>query len=124
MLFWIAAGGAFGTVLRYVLGGPITALAGGRFPLGTLVINVAGGFAIGLIARYFLHVQTNPELRATLMVGVCGGFTTFSTFSLETIGLIEGGLYVRATMYVMLSVLLSLSATALGITTAKLIVSS
>src|SRR5206468_2025443 len=96
MFLWIAVGGALGTVFRYLIGGPITALVAGRFPLGTLVINVLGSFAIGLFSRSFLHSQATPELRAALTVGLCGGFTTFSTFSLETFGLLEGGLYARA----------------------------
>jgi len=121
MLLWIALGGAAGTALRYLVGSPVTALVQGRFPLGTLVINVAGGFLIGFFARWFLHMQATPELRAALTVGLCGGFTTFSTFSLETVGLIEGGLYVRATIYVLLSVALSLLATVAGMATAKLI---
>jgi CrcB protein len=121
MLLWIAVGGAAGTVLRYLLGAPVTALTGGRFPLGTLVINVLGSFAIGLFSRTFLNSQTTPVLRASLMVGLCGGFTTFSTFSLETIGLIEGGLYTRAATYVFLSVTLSLLATIAGFAAGKLI---
>jgi CrcB protein len=114
MLLWIALGGALGTTFRYLLGAPITSLAGGRFPLGTLVINVLGAFAIGLCARYFLHDQTHGTLRAALMIGVCGGFTTFSSFNLETIGLIDGGLYARAALYVTLSVVLTLLATIAG----------
>jgi len=121
MLLWIAVGGAVGTVFRYLLGAPVTALAGGRFPLGTLVINVLGSFAIGLFSRTFLHSQTNPALRAALMVGLCGGFTTFSTFSLETVGLIDGGLYTRAATYVLLSVVLSLLATIAGFAAGKLL---
>jgi fluoride exporter len=121
MLLWIAAGGALGTLFRYLLGGPVTALVGGRFPLGTLVINVLGSFAIGLFARTFLHSQTTPALRAALTVGLCGGFTTFSTFSLETVALMEGGLYGRAAGYVLASVTLSIFATFAGFAAGKLI---
>jgi len=121
MLLWIALGGAIGTLCRYLIGGPITALAGGRFPLGTLVINIVGSFAIGLFTRVFLHSQTHNTLRAALVVGLCGGFTTFSTFSMETVGLIDGGLYLRATLYVGLSVVLSLLATFGGLAAGALI---
>src|SRR5689334_4110862 len=109
-LFWIAIAGAAGTLLRYLVGAPISRLAGGEFPLGTLVINIVGSFAIGVFTRWFLHVQTHPDLRAALVVGLCGGFTTFSAFSLETVGLIEGGMYARAGSYVLLSVILSIAA--------------
>jgi CrcB protein len=121
MLFWIAAGGALGTLLRYLLGGPITSLTGGRFPLGTLLINVAGAFAIGLFARAFLNTHAHQTLRAALMVGVCGGFTTFSAFSLETITLIDNGLPLRAVAYVLLSVTLSLLAAVAGLAAGKFV---
>ena len=124
LLLWIALGGAAGTVLRYLVGGPITALVDGQFPLGTLVINVAGGFVIGVLSRVFLNVQASPELHAALTVGLCGGFTTFSTFSLETVGLIEGGMYARAALYVVLSVTLSILGAAAGIGATKLLTHS
>jgi CrcB protein len=71
--------------------------------------------------RQFLNMQLSPELRAMLIVGFCGGFTTFSTFSAETVGLIEGGEYARATAYVLLSMSLCLVATLAGMTTVRLI---
>lgn len=119
LLLWIALGGAAGTLFRYWMGGPITALVGGRFPLGTLVINVLGSFAIGVFSRYFLHAQTQMELRAALVVGLCGGFTTFSTFSLESVALLENGLYLRATTYILLSAGLSILATIAGLAVGK-----
>jgi CrcB protein len=67
-----------------------------------------------------MNMQLSPELRALLIVGFCGGFTTFSTFSAETLGLIEGGEYGRATSYVILSVVLCLSATFMGMTAMRL----
>ena len=81
----IALGGAAGSVLRYLLHGWLQRAAGIRFPLGTLAVNVLGCLLIGCLAALFLaHSQIREEYRLGLTVGVLGGFTTFSTFSLET----------------------------------------
>jgi len=110
----IAVGGAAGSVFRYVVGRAVQVSSASGFPIGTLVVNVSGCFLIGVLLRQFLNMQTSPELRAMLVVGFCGGFTTFSTFSADTIGLIEGGEYARAAWYVTLSLLLCLGATFAG----------
>jgi CrcB protein len=110
----IALGGAVGSLLRYLVGGRVQHLAPHGFPLGTLFVNVAGCFLIGIFIRQFMNVQTHNYVRALLVVGFCGGFTTFSTFSMETIGLFEGGEYARAIGYVTLSVVLSLAGTLAG----------
>ena len=117
----IALGGAVGSLLRYVLGGAVQRMSASGFPIGTMVVNVSGCFLIGILLRQFLNMQLSPELRALLIVGFCGGFTTFSTFSAETIGLIEGGEYTRATGYVILSVTLCLVATLSGMTAMRLL---
>ena len=117
----IALGGAAGSILRYVLGGAIQRSTGSGFPVGTMVVNVSGCFLIGILVRQFMNVQLSQDLRALLIVGFCGGFTTFSTFSAETLALIEGGEYTRATAYVLLSVVLCLLATLLGMTTIQLL---
>src|SRR2546423_6698425 len=117
----IALGGAAGSLLRYVLGRVVQGMSTSGFPIGTLFVNVSGCFIIGVLVRQFMNVQLTPESRALLIVGFCGGFTTFSTFSAETIGLIEGGEYARATSYVLLSVSLCLVATLAGMTTIRLI---
>jgi CrcB protein len=114
MLAVIALGGAVGSVTRYLLGGLVQRTAGLAFPLGTLAVNVAGSFVAGFLLRYFMGVQAQPMLRAALVVGFCGGFTTFSAFSTETLGLVEGGEYSRAAIYVVASVLLSLTAVFAG----------
>ena len=114
ILLLIAVGGAAGSVLRYLIGGRVQHFAPHGFPLGTLFVNVAGCFLIGIFVRQFMNIQTHNELRALLMVGFCGGFTTFSAFSMETIGLIEGGEYPRAIAYITLSLLLCLGATFAG----------
>ena len=117
----IALGGAAGAVLRYLIGGAVQRMSAGGFPIGTMFVNVSGCFLVGILVRQFLNMQTSPELRAFLIVGFCGGFTTFSTFSAETLGLIEGGEYARATGYVILSVVLCLAATFTGMAAMKLL---
>jgi CrcB protein len=120
ILLLIAVGGAAGSVLRYLLGGRVQHFAPHGFPLGTLFVNVAGCFLIGILIRQFMNIQTHNYLRALLVVGFCGGFTTFSAFSMETVGLIEGGEYPRAIAYVFLSVLLCLTATFAGMSVMRL----
>jgi len=120
MIWYIAFGSAVGGVSRYLLGGYLQRLTGGTFPMGTLLINVTGSFLLGLISRYALDsAAISAEVRALLTIGFCGGYTTFSTFSLEAVRLLEDGDYRRAGLYVGLSVLLSLAGAIVGITAAK-----
>src|SRR5882762_11062625 len=121
ILLLIALGGAAGSVLRYFVGGRVQHFAPHGFPLGTLFVNVVGCLLIGMLIRQFMNIQTHNYLRALFVVGFCGGFTTFSTFSAETLGLIEGGEYTRATGYVTLSVALCLGATFAGMSVMKLV---
>lgn len=110
----VALGSALGGVARYLLG-LLLQRPGLGFPVGTLVVNVLGCFAIGVILRLGLAPDAmTPTTRAFLTAGVCGGFTTFSTFSVETLALFETGAYGRGIAYVMASVVLSVSAAALG----------
>jgi len=113
-LVLVAVGGALGSVLRYLIGGAVQHLSPRGFPVGTLSVNVLGCLLIGILARLFLNEQTAAPMRALLIVGFCGGFTTFSAFSHETVGLIEGGEYGRAGAYVLLSVSLCIVATFAG----------
>jgi CrcB protein len=123
MLWYIAVGSAIGGVSRYLVGGLSQRLIAGTFPIGTLLINVTGSFLLGLILRYGVETPTfTPEMRALLTVGFCGGYTTFSTFSYETVALAEDGQWARAAVYVALSVGLSLIATFLGFAAAREIV--
>lgn len=117
----IALGGAAGSLLRYLIGGAVQRTSTSGFPIGTMFVNISGCFLIGILLRQFLNMQTSPELRALLIVGFCGGFTTFSTFSGETLALIEGGEYGRAAGYVVLSVGLCLVATFAGMSAMRLI---
>ena len=109
----VAVGGALGSLARYWLAAAMTALTGPRFPWGTLFINVLGSFIIGLLAGLTLisgRVAMHPDVRIFLMVGVCGGFTTFSAFSLQTLELLQGGDVWPAAGYIGGSVVVCLGA--------------
>lgn len=123
ILLLIALGGAVGSLLRYLIGGAIQRSSASGFPVGTMFVNVVGCLLVGVFVRFLLNMQTSPELRALLIVGFCGGFTTFSTFSYETVGLVEGGEYGRAATYVLASVALCVTATFLGMAAASAVTS-
>jgi len=117
---WVGIGGAAGSVLRFWLGGLISnTKIGAIFPLGTLVINITGSFLIGIFAA-----MTSPESRfdprwrslavQLLMVGLCGGYTTFSSFSLQTLNLARDGEWLYAGLNIALSVVLCLLGVWLG----------
>jgi fluoride exporter len=109
----VAAGGALGSLARFWLAAAMTALTGPRFPWGTLLINVAGSAVIGVVAAATLtpaRVAMHPDLRVFLMVGVCGGFTTFSAFSLQTLELLQSGDIWPAAGYIAGSTLFCLAA--------------
>jgi CrcB protein len=112
----IAVGGAFGSVLRYLVGGAVQRSTHAGFPYGTLAVNIIGCLVIGMLIQHFMNAEPASVVRGFLVVGFCGGFTTFSAFSMETIGLVYSGSFLRASAYVLASVVLSLSATAAGIT--------
>ena len=113
MILLIALGGAVGTLARWGLMVLFPTPVGG-VPWVTLGINVAGSFVLGLLARYFITHSVSPATVAAMTVGLCGGFTTFSTFSGDTLRLIQGGQWGRAGMYVIGSVAISLLAVAAG----------
>jgi fluoride exporter len=120
MLWYIAAGSALGGVSRYLVGGMVQRILDTTFPAGTLVVNLTGSFLLGLFLRYALETPTlTPEVRAFLTIGFCGGYTTFSTFSYETVAMLEDGEWARAGLYAALSVLLALGATILGFLVAR-----
>lgn len=115
MIYWIAFGSALGGAARYSLGGLVQRLAPGEFPIGTLVINVLGSFLLGFIVRYALETPAvSAEVRAFLTIGLCGGFTTFSTFSYESATLLERGEWSRLAVYAGLSLLLTIGGVLLG----------
>jgi CrcB protein len=108
---WVALGGALGSVGRFWLNSLVTARAGDGFPWGTLIINVLGSFAIGIFATL---PGTQDTAKKFLMAGICGGFTTFSAFSLQTLELTQRGDWLRAGGNIFLSVALCLVAVWLG----------
>ena len=113
-LLLVAAGGAAGSVLRYQVGLWSLRLLGPSFPWGTMIVNVAGSFAIGLLAELIARrLNSSEEMRLLLVTGLLGGFTTFSAFSLDTMSLMERGATAAAVSYMVASVVLSLGA-ALG----------
>jgi len=115
-LLVIAAGGALGAVLRFMVSNGVYAIAGRDFPYGTLTVNVLGSLLMGIL--YVLLVERIAfavEWRAFLIIGVLGAFTTFSTFSIETLLLIESGEHLRALLNMLLSVALCVMATWAGV---------
>lgn len=121
MIWWyVALGSAVGGVARFGLSTFLQQRSGPNFPVGTLVVNVTGSLLLGFLWRYALGSDAiSPEARALLTTGFCGGYTTFSTFTYETMLLLEDGASARAGAYVLLSVLLSLLGAWLGITAAR-----
>lgn len=120
LLWYVALGGAVGSMARYVVGVAVQGRSGAYFPIGTLLINISGSLLLGFLIRYALATPAiSPEVRALLTTGLCGGYTTFSTFSYETVALIEDGDWRRAALYVGLSVAGSILGVMLGIAGAR-----
>lgn len=112
----IAAGGALGALMRFWVANAVYAMLGRDFPYGTLVVNVAGSLVMGFLYVLLLErTSAGPELRALLLVGLLGAFTTFSTFSIETLNLIEQTAYLRAVVNVVASVVACIGAAWLGV---------
>ena len=114
---WVALGSALGGMARYWLVLATLPLFGPAFPWGTVLINILGSFVIGWFGALTLEagrLSVHPDVRAFVMVGLCGGFTTFSSFSLQTLELIEKGRMELALANIAVSVLACLAAVALG----------
>jgi fluoride exporter len=121
-LLWILLGGAIGTGCRFGVNLLIAHLLGSpaRFPYATFIVNVTGSFAIGLLAELFaMRWPTAELLRTALLVGVLGGYTTFSSFSLETLALIRNNQWLLAGIYALGSVLTGLLAVWAGTIVAR-----
>jgi CrcB protein len=115
-LLLIAFGGAVGAVLRYGASISVYSLLGRGFPYGTLFVNVSGSLLMGILSVLMLErFDIGPEWRAAVLVGVLGSFTTFSTFSIETLNLLEQGDLMRAMANIVLSVLICLVAVWFGV---------
>jgi fluoride exporter len=107
----IFLGSGLGGVLRYALGNWVQNLSGGKFPLGTLAVNVLGCLVIGLLsATLASRFPVREDYRLALVVGLLGGFTTFSSFGMETFALVDGGHYLHAAVNIALSVIVCLIA--------------
>ncbi len=119
-LLAIAAAGAVGAVLRYMVASGVHQLFGRGFPYGTLVVNLAGSFLIGYLFVWFLDRSAASEAwRLAVLVGLIGSFTTFSSFTLETYSLVASGYYWRAAANVIFSVSLCLAGTWIGVSLAR-----
>lgn len=119
-LFWICLGGALGTGARYLVSGWVLALLGSSFPYGTLAVNVLGSFLLGGIMHAGLATEwMSPTTRLALSVGLAGGFTTFSTFSYETVHLLQDGAWSTALANAVGTVVACLAATFLGFAVAR-----
>jgi CrcB protein len=113
---WVTIGSAIGGLLRYALTRMTLPISGG-FPVGTVAINILGSFVIGYFGTLTLQTGRHPasdNLRLFVMVGLCGGFTTFSSFSLQTFDLMRSGAWGRALANVVVSVVLCVGAVAAG----------
>ncbi|MFV1993328.1 MAG: fluoride efflux transporter CrcB [Acidiferrobacterales bacterium] len=112
----IAAGGAIGSVLRYWVSINTHAIFGRDFPYGTLTVNVIGSLLMGLLFVLFVERwEIETVIRSAILIGLLGAFTTFSTFSIETLNLVEDGSYAKALVNILVSVSASLAAAWLGI---------
>ena len=116
----IAGGGAVGAVLRYWVSTGVYTLTGRGFPYGTLVVNVLGSLLMGFLYIWLLErIPGGVAARAFLLIGLLGAFTTFSTFSIETLNLMEAGQFTRALLNTLFSVVLCVGAAALGVMLAR-----
>ena len=118
-LIAIAAGGAVGALLRFWISSSMYALFGRDFPYGTLAVNVLGCFLMGFLSLLLLERFVSAEWRAALLIGGLGALTTFSTFSLETLSLIQSGEQTKALLNIFVSISLCLLATWLGMQLAR-----
>ncbi len=119
-VLWVALGGALGSVLRFGVGEclrRVSALDG--FPWATLVINVGGSFVLGWFLRWSATDDATPQFRAFVAIGLCGGFTTFSTFAAENLALLQAGHAGRAAAHAGLSLALTVGGSYLGYLAAR-----
>lgn len=115
-LFLVAGGGAIGSVMRYIVASSVQTMTNTSFPFGTLTVNVIGSMVMGFLYVFIIERSSlSPEWRFLLLVGLLGGFTTFSSFSIETMNLLEQSEVIKALYNIVGSIVICLSATWLGI---------
>jgi CrcB protein len=115
-MVWIGVGAAVGANIRYYVGQLVAVWLGVSFPNGTLIVNLSGSFLIGVVATLLgERLLVDPHWRLLLVVGLLGGYTTFSSFSFEIVTLLQADRWFAATAYVLASVVLGLVACLLGI---------
>lgn len=120
-LIAIAIGGAIGSVLRFLVSKFIQTRAGVDFPLGTLLVNLSSAFLIGFFFAFFVErLDISPNMRALLITGLLGGYSTYSTLFYETYYLIVNGEWLKAVLYLLLSNLFGLAFVALGYSLGRL----
>lgn len=114
-LLVVAAGGALGALARYGLSSWVQHILGGAFPWGTLSVNLTGSFLMGVLAGALQRGSLPPEIQALAAVGILGSFTTFSAFSLENVRLLQEGAWLRAALYMGVSVSVGVVAVLAGL---------
>ena len=121
-LIAIAAGGAVGSVMRYLLSNGVCGWLGRGFPWGTLTVNLIGSMFMGLLfALFTVRIAMGEQLRLFLMVGLLGAFTTFSTFSMETLNLIEAGELLKAVINMVGSVVICVAGVWVGVVVGRMV---
>jgi fluoride exporter len=119
-LVWVGIGGALGAIARYVVGRELTERVGDLFPWGTFTVNVTGALLIGVLFALLTEKGIgHDQLRLFLVVGFLGGYTTFSSYTLEAVNLLESGDWTTALVYLIGSNLLGLLACVVGMTTTR-----
>ena len=114
LILFVGAGGFFGAISRFLIATGVQKFSGSLFPLGTLSVNVLGSFIIGLAAMFFAQ-NVQPEYKAFVVTGFLGALTTFSTFSLENVNMLQDGEFTSFGINIFLNVTLSITATLLAV---------
>lgn len=122
MIWFVGVGGMLGSMLRYIFQLVLNRLYPSSFPWGTFSVNIIGCLIIGIVAGLISKGNiVSPEWRLFLASGFCGGFTTFSAFSLESVNLVQNGYYLHFSLYILASVALGLAATLGGFMFVKMV---
>ena len=121
MWMWVAIAGGGGAVARYLLHGAVQSRHTSRFPYGTVAVNLTGSFALGLVVGFVVYQGLDPDVRVIAGTGFLGGYTTFSSFSYETFGLVEDGMPTLALLNAFGSTLAGLACATAGFLLASLV---